>query len=82
MTAMPASPDDTTLAPADTGTPETPGRVTQLWRRELNHYPVTSRRMAYLAIVVLTTVVLYYALYGQYAVATSIMGLTLILPKG
>ncbi|MFJ8363594.1 MFS transporter [Streptomyces sp. NPDC093984] len=73
MTAMPASPDDTHLTPTDTGTPETAGRAAQLWRRELNHYPVTSRRMAYLAIVVLTTVVLYYALYVQYAVATSII---------
>ncbi|MFF4209076.1 MFS transporter [Streptomyces sp. NPDC001796] len=73
MTAMPASPDDTQLAPTDTHTPETAGRFARLWRRELNHYPVTSRRLAYLAIVVLTTVVLYYALYVQYAVATSII---------
>ncbi|MGW4518550.1 MFS transporter [Streptomyces sp. NPDC004393] len=73
MTSMPASPDDTNVRPIDTGTPETSGRATRLWRRELNDYPVTSRRMAYLAIVVLTTVVLYYALYVQYAVATSII---------
>ncbi|MFE8950403.1 MFS transporter [Streptomyces sp. NPDC007856] len=73
MTAMPASPDDTNLRPTDTGTPETPHGAARLWRRELNHYPVTSRRMAYLAIVVLTTVVLYYALYVQYAVATSVI---------
>ncbi|MEU2929888.1 MFS transporter [Streptomyces sp. NPDC007251] len=73
MTAMPASPDDTNVRPADTGTPETPHRVARLWRRELHHYPATSRRMAYLGIVVLTTVVLYYALYVQYAVATSII---------
>ncbi|MET8955189.1 MFS transporter [Streptomyces sp. NPDC004533] len=73
MTSMPASPDDTNVRPIDTGTPETSGRAARLWRRELNDYPVTSRRMAYLAIVVLTTVVLYYALYVQYAVATSII---------
>ncbi|MDT0467212.1 MFS transporter [Streptomyces gibsoniae] len=73
MTSMPASPDDTNVAPTDTGTPQTSGLATRLWRRELNDYPVTSRRMAYLAIVVLTTVVLYYALYVQYAVATSII---------
>lgn len=50
-----------------------PRRVARLWRRELHHYPVTAHRLAYLGIVVLTTVVLYYALYVQYAVATSII---------
>jgi MFS family permease len=45
----------------------------RLWRRELTHYPDSARRYAYLGIVVLTTVVLYYALYIQYAVATSII---------
>ncbi|MFC4906624.1 MFS transporter [Actinomadura gamaensis] len=47
--------------------------LVRLWRRDLAHYPESARRYAYLAIVVATTVVLYYLLYIQYAVATSIM---------
>jgi MFS family permease len=50
-----------------------PGLMTRLWRRDLAHYPETGPRYAYLAIVVATTIVLYYLLYIQYAVATSIM---------
>ncbi|MFD7919107.1 MFS transporter [Streptomyces sp. NPDC059740] len=49
------------------------GPLSRLYRRELAEYPPTRRRLAYLAIVVVTTVVLYYMLYIQYAVATSIM---------
>jgi MFS family permease len=45
----------------------------RLYRRDLAEYPATGRRMGYLAIVVITTVVLYYMLYIQYAVATSII---------
>ncbi|MEZ0064688.1 MFS family permease [Streptacidiphilus sp. MAP12-20] len=56
----------TTTAPA-------PFVLQRLWRRDLAHYPDSARRYAYLGIVVLTTVVLYYALYIQYAVATSII---------
>lgn len=47
--------------------------LTWLYRRDLADYPPTGRRMTYLAIVVITTVVLYYMLYIQYAVATSII---------
>jgi MFS family permease len=54
--------------------PETvPNPLARLWRRELPHYPDTARRYLYLGIVVVTTVVLYYELYVQYAVATSII---------
>jgi MFS family permease len=49
------------------------GVLGRLYRRDLAGYPATGRRMAYLAIVVITTVVLYYMLYVQYAVATSII---------
>lgn len=49
------------------------GPLARLYRRDLADYPPTGRRMAYLAIVVITTVVLYYMLYIQYAVATSII---------
>ncbi|MCL6670897.1 MFS transporter [Streptomyces panaciradicis] len=63
---------------ADRPTPEGPGvnahgPLTRLYHRDLADYPPTGRRMAYLAIVVITTVVLYYMLYIQYAVATSII---------
>ena len=66
MTTTPSTADAPVSRPA-------PGALTRLWQRDLNHYPDTGRRYAYLAIVVLTTIVLYYALYIQYAVATSII---------
>jgi MFS family permease len=50
-----------------------PSVLTRFWHRDLAAYPESARRYAYLAIVVLTTIVLYYLLYIQYAVATSIM---------
>ncbi|BBA96614.1 hypothetical protein RVR_1993 [Actinacidiphila reveromycinica] len=49
------------------------GALARLYRRDLAGYPPTARRWSCLAIVVLTTVVLYYMLYVQYAVATSII---------
>ncbi|MFK0113181.1 nitrate/nitrite transporter [Streptomyces sp. NPDC091217] len=72
---MPAA---TTPFDADRPAPDAPAANTRtplarLYRRELADYPPTGRRMAYLAIVVITTVVLYYMLYIQYAVATSII---------
>ncbi|MFF7335049.1 MFS transporter [Streptomyces sp. NPDC008150] len=50
-----------------------PGALSRLWNRDLSAYPRPTARYANLAIVVVTTVVLYYLLYVQYAVATSIM---------
>lgn len=50
-----------------------PGALSRLWRRDLDAYPESRRRYAFLGIVVLTTIVLYYLLYVQYAVATSII---------
>src|SRR6266851_5120893 len=44
-----------------------------LWRRQLDHYPDTGPRLAYLGIVVLATVVLYYEFYVQGAVSPSII---------
>jgi MFS family permease len=44
-----------------------------LWNRQLARYPDTARRTTYLAITVLATVVLYYELYVQGAVATKII---------
>ena len=45
----------------------------RLWNRTLDHYPDTGPRVFYLVIVVLSTIVLYYELYVQSAVSTSII---------
>ncbi|MEY9963577.1 MFS family permease [Streptacidiphilus sp. MAP12-16] len=66
MTTTPFTADTPASRPA-------PSPFARLWKRDLDHYPDTGRRYTYLAIVVLTTIVLYYALYIQYAVATSII---------
>jgi len=72
MSATPTSFDDGRPGPS---APAAGARtaLTRLLRRDLAAYPATGRRLAYLAIVVVTTVVLYYMLYIQYAVATSII---------
>jgi MFS family permease len=69
MTTTPYATGDSPAGPA----PRTGGVLDRLWHRDLDAYPERGRRYAYLAIVVLTTIVLYYALYIQYAVATSII---------
>ena len=45
----------------------------RLWDRELDHYPDTTHRYMYLAIVVLAAIVLYYEFYVQAAVTPSIL---------
>jgi MFS family permease len=50
-----------------------PRATHSLWNRQLTRYPDTATRYAYLAIVVIATVVLYYQLYIQYAVSTAII---------
>src|SRR3954471_10866216 len=49
------------------------GGLRRLWDRQLPHYPDTGRRSLYLGITVLATIVLYYELYVQSAVATKII---------
>ncbi|SOD70868.1 sugar phosphate permease [Jatrophihabitans sp. GAS493] len=62
----------TALAHSSDEAPET--AVTEsLWNRQLGRYPTNTRRYTYLAITVLATVVLYYELYIQGAVATQII---------
>ncbi len=68
-----SAPFDTRGPGADAPGAGARGSLTRLYRRDLVAYPATGRRMSYLAIVVVTTVVLYYMLYIQYAVATSII---------
>ena len=53
--------------------PATPRATHSLWNRQLDRYPATATRYAYLAIVVASTIVLYYELYIQYAVSTAII---------
>ena len=50
-----------------------PSPLSRLWDRQLEHYPPNRARYSSLAIVVLTTVVLYYQLYLAGAVATQII---------
>ncbi len=53
---------------------ESPGPLGRaLWYRQLDSYPDTGPRVAYLAIVVAATVVLYYQLYVAGAVAPQIL---------
>jgi MFS family permease len=47
--------------------------VQRLWQRRLDHYPSTRPRLAYLGIIVLATIVVYYDLYVVGAVAPSII---------
>jgi MFS family permease len=44
-----------------------------LWQRQLDHYPDTGRRVLYLSIVVLATIMLYYELYIPGAVSPTII---------
>ena len=44
-----------------------------VWRRELDHYPSTGRRVLYLTITVLATITLYYELYVGGSVSTLIL---------
>jgi ACS family D-galactonate transporter-like MFS transporter len=49
------------------------GGIRRLWDRQLSHYPDTAARTMYLAITVLATIVLYYELNVQGAVATHVL---------
>jgi len=50
-----------------------PSPVSRLWDRQLEHFPSEGSRFVSLAIVVLTTIVLYYQLYLSGGVATAIL---------
>ena len=64
------------LAPT-TDRPPQPGLIRRflrgLWFRQLQHYPDNGPRTLYLGIVVVVCITLYYQLYVQYSVATSII---------
>ncbi|GAA3713701.1 MFS transporter [Gordonia hankookensis] len=67
MTQTNAEPDGARIAGSPTG------RLHSLRDRKLDHYPLPAARYRYLAITVLATVILYYQLYIQGAVATKII---------
>ena len=58
-----------------TATELVPGRPkgSWLWKRQLDHYPDTGRRVLFLGITVLATVMLYYELYVGGSVATLLL---------
>jgi len=63
----------TTAPPRDGGPAPAGGGKASIWRRQLSSYPENGPRSVYLAITVLATVILYYELYIQGAVATQII---------
>lgn len=63
----------TTAAPRDGAPAPAGGGKASIWNRQLPSYPENGPRSLYLAITVLATVVLYYELYIQGAVATQII---------
>jgi MFS family permease len=58
---------------AVTATVNAPSPVNGLWRRQIDRYPETGPRYAYLAIVVLATIMLYYEFYIPGAISPSII---------
>jgi MFS transporter, ACS family, D-galactonate transporter len=60
-------------AAAPVPSPAPTGGHLSAWHRQLSRYPQTSARMLYLGITVLVTIVLYYELYIQGAVATKVI---------
>ena len=63
----------TTAAPRDGAPAPAGGGTASIWNRQLSSYPENGPRSLYLAITVLATVILYYELYIQGAVATQII---------
>ncbi|WP_330256017.1 MFS transporter [Nocardia sp. NBC_00565] len=51
-----------------------PTLITGLWQRKLPHYPDTPARSWYLAVVVITSIALYYQLFVTGAVANELIG--------
>jgi MFS family permease len=49
------------------------GGASWLWRRQLDSYPDTSKRITYLALTVLATIMLYYELYVGGSVSTLLL---------
>src|ERR1700735_3832250 len=49
------------------------GGASWLWRRQLDSYPDTSKRIMYLALTVLATIMLYYELYVGGSVSTLLL---------
>jgi len=61
------------VSTADAGSTNARGAFGGLWDRQLDTYPETGRRMLYLGVTVLATVMLYYELYVLGSVSTLIL---------
>ncbi|MGW5462321.1 MFS transporter [Streptomyces sp. NPDC003996] len=72
MSTIPSATGESATTP-DSAQARSSAALRRLWRRQLPAYPAPLARYSCLAIVVLSTIVLYYALYIQYGVGTSIM---------
>jgi MFS family permease len=57
----------------DTGISRPGGGASWLWQRQLASYPDTGRRMFFLAVTVLATIMLYYELYVAGSVSTLVL---------
>ncbi|GAA4997117.1 hypothetical protein GCM10023205_82950 [Yinghuangia aomiensis] len=66
-----AAPPAPTIEPRPAAPAATP--LARLWDRQLNHYPETAPRVFYLFISTMAGIVLYYELYVQYSVSTSLI---------
>src|ERR1700746_2003816 len=58
------------MSVATAGSVSKPGGLSWLWKRQLDTYPDTAHRIMCLGITVLSTVMLYYALYVGGSVST------------
>ena len=67
-----SAPDQLPTATVGSGAAPAVG-ITRLWRRELPDYPATRTRYGLLALVVVSSVVMYYQQYVAGAVSTSIL---------
>ena len=63
-----------TVAPAVPDAAPTPTGISRLWRRELDHYPATRARYGLLALIVLSSIVMYYQQYVAGSVSFKILG--------
>ena len=70
---MSVAPDPSPTAGATAATWSGPTGPARLWRRELFHYPATRKRYALLALVVLSSIVMYYQQYVAGAVSFRIL---------
>jgi MFS family permease len=64
---------DLAAGPQDAVAPPAPRGIRRLWDRELRHYPATRARYRLLALVVLSSIVMYYQQYVAGSVSSTIL---------